>query len=200
MELRESGITDRETLSALETIPREIFIPETFKDQAYENIALPIGNDQTISQPFVVALMTQSLEINKNHKVLELGTGSGYQTAILAKLSRRVYTIERIKKLLDNAELIFKDLRINNIVSKVGDGNKGWIEQKPFDRIIITAATKNLNNEIFSQIKDNGIIIAPMICDEKKQILKKFIKKDKKLIEKNLTEVSFVPNLSGIKN
>ena len=95
---------------------------------------------------------------------------------------------------------IFKDLRINNIVSKVGDGNKGWIEQKPFDRIIITAATKNINNEIFSQIKDNGIIIAPMICDEKKQILKKFIIKNKKLIEKNLTEVSFVPNLSGIKN
>ena len=112
MELRESGIIDNNVLSALETIPREMFIPESFKDQAYENIALPIGNDQTISQPFIVALMSQILELNKKHKVLELGTGSGYQTAILAKLSRRVYTIERIRSLLRKAELIFSNLQL----------------------------------------------------------------------------------------
>ena len=99
MELRESGITDNNTLSALELIPREKFIKDSFLDQAYENIALPIGDDQTISQPYIVALMTQNLDLNKSHKVLELGTGSGYQTAILAKLCRRVYSIERIKKL-----------------------------------------------------------------------------------------------------
>ena len=200
MELRESGITDNNILSALETIPREKFIPETFEDQAYENIALPIGNDQTISQPFIVALMTQNLELNKNLKVLELGTGSGYQTAILAKLSRRVYTIERIKSLSKKAEEIFTKLRINNIVTKIGDGNSGWKEQKPFDRIIITAATNNLSNEIIDQTKEGGIIIVPIIINNNKQILKKFIRKSNNLIEKDLTEVSFVPNLSGIKN
>ena len=144
MELRELGITNNQTLSALETIPRDLFISSTFKDQAYENIALPIEKEQTISQPFIVALMTQNLELNKKHKVLELGTGSGYQTAILAKLSRRVYTIERIQALLEKSQKIFMKLNINNIVTKLGDGNKGWIEQKPFDRIIITAATKIL--------------------------------------------------------
>lgn len=200
MELRESGIIDNNVLSALETIPREMFIPESFKDQAYENIALPIGNDQTISQPFIVALMSQILELNKKHKVLELGTGSGYQTAILAKLSRRVYTIERIRSLLRKAELIFSNLRINNIVSKVADGNDGWIEQKPFDRIIITAATKNLSDGITSQIKNGGIIVVPIIVNDNKQVLKKFVKKNNKLIEKNITQVSFVPNLSGIKD
>ena len=200
MELRDSGITDNDTLSALETIPREKFILNSFKDQAYENIALPIGSDQTISQPLIVALMTQNLELNKRHKVLELGTGSGYQTAILSKLSRRVYTIERIRELKIQAEKIFINLNINNIVSKVGDGNNGWIEQKPFDRIIITAATKSLSNEIKDQLKDNGIIVAPMKLNNGKQVLKKFIKKNEKIIEKNIAEVKFVPNLSGIEN
>ena len=199
MELRDSGITDNDTLSALETIPREKFILNSFKDQAYENIALPIGSDQTISQPLIVALMTQNLELNKRHKVLELGTGSGYQTAILSKLSRRVYTIERIRELKIQAEKIFINLNINNIVSKVGDGNNGWIEQKPFDRIIITAATKSLSNEIKDQLKDNGIIVAPMKLNNGKQVLKKFIKKNNFFEEKKIADVSFVPNLKGIK-
>lgn len=199
MELRDSGITDKDTLSALETIPREKFILNSFNDQAYENIALPIGNDQTISQPLIVALMTQNLELNKKHKVLELGTGSGYQTAILSKLSRRVYTIERIRELNIQAEKIFVELNINNIVSKVGDGNKGWIEQKPFDRIIITAATRNLSNEIKDQLKNDGIIIAPMKLKNGKQVLKKFIKKNNLFEENDIADVSFVPNLKGIK-
>ena len=200
MELRDQGITDSSTLSALEVKPREFFVPDNFQDQTYENIALPIGNDQTISQPFIVALMTQSLELKKSHKVLELGTGSGYQTAILSKLSRRVYSVERIKNLLMKAEKIFFRLKINNIVTKIGDGNKGWIEQKPFDRIIITAATHKLSNDIIDQVKNDGIIVSPMIQKNGKQILKKFIKKNTKLIEKDITEVLFVPNLSGIKN
>tara|TARA_Y100000590_G_scaffold467662_1_gene647311 strand:- start:18348 stop:18950 length:603 start_codon:yes stop_codon:yes gene_type:complete len=200
MELRESGITDSKVLSVIEKIPRMNFIPETFKHQAYENIALPIGNDQTISQPLIVALMTQNLELIKTHKVLELGTGSGYQTAILSKLCRRVYTIERIKELSIKAENTLKDLKITNVVTKVGDGNKGWFEQRPFDRIIITAATKELSKNIISQIKDEGIIIAPMIGEDGKQILKKFIRKDKKIISQNITEVIFVPNLPGSVN
>ena len=198
MELRELGITNNQTLSALETIPRDLFISSTFKDQAYENIALPIEKEQTISQPYIVALMTQNLKLNKKHKVLELGTGSGYQTAILAKLSRRVYTIERIQALLEKSQKIFMKLNINNIVTKLGDGNKGWIEQKPFDRIIITAATKNISLEIIDQTKEGGIIVAPIIINNKKQILRKFTRVKNKLLEEDITEVSFVPNISGV--
>ena len=144
LELRNAGISDSNVLSAIEKIPREIFIPNHFRNQAYENIALPIGKNQTISQPYIVALMTQSLELKKNHKILELGTGSGYQSAILSLLTRRVYTIERIKSLLVKAESKFKELKLTNIVTKHGDGNFGWSEQKPFDRIIFTAATNEI--------------------------------------------------------
>ena len=199
LELRESGISNVDVLSAIEKIPREYFIPENFKNQAYENIALPIGNNQTISQPYIVALMTQNLELKKTHKVLELGTGSGYQSSILSLLVRRVYTIERIKSLSVKAENNFKKLKLTNIVTKHGDGNLGWPEQIPFDRIIITAATKKIPNEIFDHINDNGIIIVPII-DGSNQILKKFMKKNKEIKEENLTDVIFVPNLKGVKD
>ena len=199
LELRESGIVDSNVLSAIEKIPREIFIPDNFRNQAYENIALPIGNDQTISQPFIVALMTEKLELNQKHKVLELGTGSGYQCSILSILARRVYTIERIKSLLINAENNFKKLKLTNIVTKHGDGNKGWLEQIPFDRVIFTAATKEISDDIFNHINENGIIVAPIIIGNK-QILKKFKKIDKKIIEEDITNVLFVPNLRGIKD
>lgn len=199
LELRNAGISNSNVLSAIEKIPREIFIPDNFRNQAYENIALPIGNDQTISQPYIVALMTQSLELEKNHKVLELGTGSGYQCAILSLLTRRVYTVERIKSLLVKAELKFKKLKLTNIVTKHGDGNLGWKEQIPFDRIIFTAATKEISNIFFDYISENGIIVAPMIIGTK-QILKKYIKKKGNIVKENLADVLFVPNLSGIKD
>ena len=199
LELRESGISDSNVLSAIEKIPREIFIPKNFRNQAYENIALPIGNDQTISQPYIVALMTQELNLEKNHKVLELGTGSGYQCAILSLLARRIYTIERIKSLLVNAENIFKNLKLTNIVTKHDDGNLGWKEQIPFDRVIFTAATKQIDKNFFDHIDEDGILIAPII-DNSNQILKKFIKKNGKIIEKTLTNVIFVPNLKGVKD
>ena len=197
LELRELGISDSKTLSALEKIPREIFIPKTFPNQAYENIALPIGDEQTISQPVVVALMTEALELTKTHKVLEIGTGCGYQTSIISLLSRRIYTIERIKSLLVNAENNFKLLKLSNIVSKHADGNLGWQEQIPFDRIIFTAATKEISNTIMDHIKENGIIVAPMINNDK-QILTKFIKKNNKLISEKISDVLFVPNVSGV--
>ena len=197
LELRELGISDSKTLSALEKIPREIFIPKTFRNQAYENIALPIADEQTISQPLVVALMTEALELTKSHKVLEIGTGSGYQTSILSFLSRRIYTIERIKSLLVNAENNFKLLKLSNIVSKHADGNLGWQEQIPFDRIIFTAATKEISETIMHHIKENGIIVAPMINNDK-QILTKFIKKNNKLISEKISDVLFVPNVSGV--
>ncbi len=197
LELREAGITNSKVLSALEIIPREKFIPENYKHQAYENIALPISDNQTISQPYVVAKMTELLEIEKNHKVLEIGTGSGYQCAILSKLARRVYTIERIKNLYEKSIKIFEELKLNNIVTKYEDGNNGWKEQIPFDRIIFTAATKKISEVIFSHISENGIIVCPLIKNEK-QIIIKYIKKNKKIISEQYDDVLFVPNLSGI--
>ena len=197
LELRESGISDAKILSAIEKIPREKFIPENFRNQAYDNLALPIGDNQTISQPFVVAKMTQLLELESKHKVLEIGTGSGYQSAVLSKLVRRVYTIERIKNLSIKAENIFKELKISNIVTKYADGNLGWKEQIPFDRIIITAATSNISKEISSQIDEGGIIVSP-INSKNKQIIIKYKKINNVLESKTYDDVLFVPNLSGI--
>ncbi len=197
LELRESGINDPKVLSAIEKIPREDFIPENFRNQAYENIALPIGDNQTISQPFVVAKMTQILNVNNTHKILEIGTGSGYQCSVLALLSRRVYTIERIKNLKLNAEKIFSKLKITNIVTKYADGNLGWKEQIPFDRIIFTAATSKISNHIFMHIKEGGIIVSPMI-KKNKQILVKFTKLDNQIIHEEFDDVLFVPNLDNV--
>ena len=199
LELRNWGITDPDVLSVIEKIPREIFVSKNFRHQAYENIALPIDREQTISQPYIVALMTQSLDLNKKHKVLEIGTGSGYQTSVLSLLSRRVYTIERIKSLLVGAENIFKKLKLTNIVTKHGDGNAGWTEQNPFDRIIFTAATEGINEKFFDCLKNKGIIIAPIIRGSK-QILKKFIKTNNKIETEKLSDVLFVPNLTGMKD
>jgi protein-L-isoaspartate(D-aspartate) O-methyltransferase len=199
LELRESGISDTHVLSAIEKTPREIFIPDNFRNQAYENIALPIGDNQTISQPYIVALMTQSLELQKKHKVLEIGTGSGYQSSILSLLARRVYTIERIKSLLVKAETNFKELKLTNIVIKHDDGNLGWKEQIPFDRIIFTAAINEISNNFFDHIDENGIIVAPIVSSSK-QILKKFTKKNDAILTEVLAEVLFVPNLKGVIN
>ena len=199
LELRESGISDTHVLSAIEKTPREIFIPDNFRNQAYENIALSIGDNQTISQPYIVALMTQSLELQKKHKVLEIGTGSGYQSSILSLLARRVYTIERIKSLLVKAETNFKELKLTNIVTKHADGNLGWKEQIPFDRIIFTAAINEISNNFFDHIDENGIIVAPIVSSSK-QILKKFTKKNDAILTEVLAEVLFVPNLKGVIN
>ncbi len=197
LELREAGINDSKVLSALEKIPREKFVPENFRNQAYDNIALPINENQTISQPFIVAKMTQLLEIQKTNKILEIGTGSGYQTAILSLLSRRVYTIERIKSLLNKAEIIFENLKLTNIVTKYADGNLGWKEQIPFNRIIFTAATSKIPNDFFKHIEEGGIIVCPVIKGTK-QCLIKFKKINNKITEDIYDNVVFVPNLQGI--
>ena len=197
LELRESGISDAKVLSAIEKIPREKFISEAYRNQAYENIALPIENNQTISQPYVVARMTALLDVKSNHKVLEIGTGSGYQCAVLSILSRRVYTIERIKNLHESSKNIFEKLKLTNIVSKYDDGNNGWVEQIPFDRIIFTAASKKINNEIFSHIKNEGIIVCPIVKNDK-QILVKYTKQNNKIISNEYDDVLFVPNLQGV--
>ena len=196
LELRESGIVDSKVLSAIEKIPRENFIPENFRNQAYENIALPIAENQTISQPFIVAKMTQLLQLNKSHKVLEIGTGSGYQSSILSLLSRRVYTIERIKLLLIQAENIFSKLKLTNIVTKHADGNFGWKEQIPFDRVIFTAATLKISDQFIEHISEGGIIVCPII-KKNKQILVRYKKNNNKISSEEFDNVLFVPNLLG---
>lgn len=196
LELRESGISNSRVLSAIEKIPREKFISENYRNQAYENIALPIENNQTISQPYVVAKMTELLNVNLNHKVLEIGTGSGYQCAILSHLSRRVYTIERIKNLYDKSLSVFEKLNLTNIVTKYDDGNKGWEEQIPFDRIIFTAATDNISDKIFSHIDNEGIIVCPIV-KKNKQVIVRYRKMNNEIITEEFDDVLFVPNIRG---
>lgn len=195
MELRGQGITDAKVLGAIERVPREAFVPDTFKDQAYENMALPIGSGQTISQPAVVAFMTQELKIGDRMKVLEIGTGSGYQAAVLAKLCRRLYSIERHRELLLDAERKFRELRINNITAKAGDGTKGWPEQAPFDRIIVTAAaTRDIPHALLDQLAPDGLMIAPMGDTARDQHLYRFsFDADGNLKQEKMWPVRFVP-------
>jgi protein-L-isoaspartate(D-aspartate) O-methyltransferase len=195
MELRGKGITDAKVLGAIERVPREAFVPDTFKDQAYENMALPIGSGQTISQPAVVAFMTQELQIVDRMKVLEIGTGSGYQAAVLAKLCRRLYSIERHRDLLLDAERKFRELRINNITAKTGDGTKGWPEQAPFDRIIVTAAaTRDIPHALLDQLALDGLMIAPMGDTARDQHLYRFsFNVDGQIEREKMWPVRFVP-------
>ena len=200
MELRQQGITDKAVLSAIERVPREVFVPEAFHDQAYENTALPIGHGQTISQPSVVAYMTQALELGPRMKVLEIGTGCGYQAAVLAQLCRRVYTIERYRELLREADQRFRDLRINNVTTKWGDGTKGWPEQAPFDRMILTAAAPEVPPALFEQLGDNGILIAPVGRTSYEQVLTRYRRSGDAVESETLWPVRFVPLLGGTVN
>jgi protein-L-isoaspartate(D-aspartate) O-methyltransferase len=198
MALRRSGITDTAVLAAIERIPREDFVPEAFHDQSYEDKALPIGQGQTISQPQIVALMTQALEVTPRHKVLEIGTGSGYQTAVLSRLARRVYTIERHRPLLQEAEQRFAGLRIHNITSIAGDGMKGWPAQSPFDRIIITAAAAELPETLLAQLGVGGIMVLPIGPERGDQELFKLRRTEQGIESEKLCDVRFVPLLPGV--
>ena len=162
MALRNRGIRDTSVLAAMERVPREIFVDQAFAAQAYADQSLPIECGQTISQPFVVAYMTEKLRIDDRMKVLEIGTGSGYQTAVLSHLCRRVYTIERYRTLLQDAELRFQQLGLSNVTAMVGDGTKGWPAQAPFDRIIVTAAAREIPRTLVEQLKPDGILVAPV--------------------------------------
>ncbi len=197
MDLRQQGIIDTSVLGAIERVPREAFVPAQFQDKSYENVALPIGNGQTISQPYIVALMTQALCLDKSHKVLEIGTGSGYQTAILAKLCRRVYTIERIPELLVGAEVLFQKLRIRNYTAAATDGTKGWPAQAPFARIIVTAAAANEvpPQTLMEQLDDGGIMICPVTKPDKTQWLIKIMRVLGQFYTEDLCPVRFVPLL-----
>ena len=196
--LKQKGIKNNEVLKIMKKIPRHIFVDEAISNQAYDNTALPIGSNQTISQPLIVAKMTELL-ISKNPKrILEIGTGSGYQAVVLSQFAQKVFTIERIKTLHDEAKRIFKILNIHNIYSKHSDGNNGWPEKACFDAIIYTAAANTISTSISLQLCDNGILLAP-VCVGSKQILREYLKKDNKLIYVDHGEVNFVPLLSGKK-
>ncbi|MBH71613.1 MAG: protein-L-isoaspartate O-methyltransferase [Pelagibacteraceae bacterium] len=195
--LRKLGVTNHNVLSILEKIPREEFIDKDLNYKAYQNKALPIDCNQTISQPAVVAKMTELLEPKQNSNVLEIGTGSGYQTAILSKLFKRIYTIERHNLLLEKAKKVLNKLKITNIVFYHGDGLEGWPAKFAFDRIIITAVSNSLPKKIIEQLSDNGILVLPLIRGGE-QYISKVVKKNKKLIIEKSWRVRFVPLVSGI--
>jgi protein-L-isoaspartate(D-aspartate) O-methyltransferase len=198
LSLRSAGITDTAVLSAIERVPRELFVLETFRDQAYENTALPIGHGQTLSQPQVVASMIEALELNDRMKILEVGTGSGYHAAILAQLCRRVYTIERHRPLLAEAERQFAELGLHNITTRAGDGTLGWPEQAPFDRISVTAAAGTLPDVLLDQLAVGGIIVLPVGGRDHVQVLKQIRRTEEGYDIRDMMKVRFVPLLSGL--
>jgi protein-L-isoaspartate(D-aspartate) O-methyltransferase len=198
MELRRYGIVDARVLGALERIPREMFVPPTFADQAYENIALPIGHGQTVSQPLVVARMTEALEVGARHKILEIGTGSGYQAAVLARLCRRLFSIERHRDLLREAEQRLAKLRIHNVTLRFGDGTKGWAEQAPFDRIIVTAAAPELPAVLSDSLAVGGVLVAPVGDNRRDQQLLRIRRQESGFATEELGAVRFVPLVAGL--
>jgi protein-L-isoaspartate(D-aspartate) O-methyltransferase len=198
MELRRAGIGDARVLGAIERTPREKFVPASFEDQAYENVALPIGNGQTVSQPYVVALMTEKLELGERQTVLEIGTGSGYQTAVLASLCRRVFSIERHRELLRDAERRFEELRLRNIVCRFGDGTKGWPEQAPYDRVIVTAAAPEVPSTLIDGLAPGGVLVAPVGEDHRDQQLVRIRRNNDRLSTEDLGLVRFVPLVAGL--
>lgn len=191
MELRRAGIGDQKVLAAMERTPREMFVSEDFSARAYQNIALPIACGQTISQPYVVAYMTEQLALHSRCKVLEIGTGSGYQTAILSRLARRVYTIERHGELSRQAEERFRFLNLMNITTRIGNGASGWPEQVKFDRILVTAAAKTVD-PLISQLGEGGVLVAP-VSYGKEHRLEKITRLDSGKNREILLPVRFVP-------
>ncbi len=204
MHLRSMGITDTNVLSAIEKVPRDEFVPSAVLDQAWDDTALPIGRGQTISQPFVVAAMTEGLELSDRDKVLEIGTGCGYQTAILAHLCRRVYTIERHKPLLEEAEKRLEKLKLRNVTAIAADGMKGWPkingqDQAPFDKIIVTAAAADKPPQaLLDQLKVGGIMVIP-VGGSGDQSLRRYRKESEETFAvKDLLPVRFVPLLPDV--
>ena len=195
-ELRGQGIADPDVLSAIERVPREMFVPEAFRSRANDNDALPIGHGQTISQPVVVAYMTGELELGGRMKVLEIGTGSGYQAAVLSRLCRRVYTVERYRALLRQAERRFDELRFSNITTRWDDGSRGWPEVAPFERIIVTAAAVDVPPVLLDQLAPDGIMILPVGGDDEDQQLLKCRKRGEEVEYETLWPVRFVPLLA----
>ncbi len=198
MDLRRDGITDTKVLSAMEGIPREKFVPAALKSRAYENTALPISFNQTVSQPTVVARMATALELGDRLKLLEIGTGSGYNAAVLSRLVRRVYTIERFRPMVLGAEAIFSDLGLHNITAILGDGMRGWSPQAPFDRICVTAAAPEPPAQLIDQLAEGGIMVMPVGGPHQVQTLMRYRKRESRILEEPLDQVRFVPLIADV--
>jgi protein-L-isoaspartate(D-aspartate) O-methyltransferase len=185
------GIGDQRVLEAMRKVPRHLFVSEALQDQAYGDFPLPIGEGQTISQPYIVAEMTQALDLKADDCVLEIGTGSGYQTAILAELVFKVYTVERIRKLLIAARKIFDQLQYHNVVAKWSDGTLGWADAAPFDAIVVTAGSPGVPQVLVDQLKEGGRLVIP-VGGEHSQNLVKLVKTSAGVRETNLGGCRFV--------
>jgi protein-L-isoaspartate(D-aspartate) O-methyltransferase len=190
------GVKDERVLNAFRQVPRHLFVDEVLYHQAYDDYPLPIGQDQTISQPYIVAAMTEYLDVQENYKILEIGTGSGYQTAILAKLAKMVYTVERIEELSLRARKILNRLGYKNIRYKIDDGSLGWKEFAPYDRIIVTAASEFMPNSLQEQLVENGRIVIP-IGQGFSQALTLGVKSDGRLRQRKIFDCVFVPLVSN---
>ena len=196
--LRSKGVTDTHVLSAMEKIDRGLFVRGLFAERAYEDMPLPIACGQTISQPSVVGLMTQALDLSPRHKVLEVGTGSGYQAAILSQLARRVYTVERHKTLVNEAKALFEALDYSNIIPILSDGSRGLPDQAPFDRIIVTAAAEDPPSPLLAQLKVGGIMVVPVGQSDTVQNLIRVTRTEDGYHYDDLRAVRFVPLVEGL--
>jgi protein-L-isoaspartate(D-aspartate) O-methyltransferase len=189
--LRSMGMSDENVLKAMEKTPRHQFVPHGLEHQAYDEKALPIGFGQTISHPYTVALMTQTLQIQKDHKILEIGTGSGYQTAVLAELGARVYTIEKVKNLGIQARKRLEALK-HHVITRIGDGSFGWPNYAPYDSIIVTAGAPVIPDNLISQLKENGKLLIP-VGDKDEQMLTLYIKQENSVKVMDIEKLKFVP-------
>ena len=194
--LREGGIESDRVLEVIGQVPRHIFLDEALSHRAYEDTSLPIGHGQTLSQPYIVARMTELLLAHAPQRVLELGTGSGYQTAVLSQLFPEIYSVERIRPLQDRARDRLRQLNVRNVLLKHADGGMGWPERGPFDGIIVTAAPVEVPRELLDQLADGGVLIAPV--GEENQVLVEIIRKGNRFERHNLEPVHFVPLLGGV--
>lgn len=198
MELRRQGVSNGAVLDAMERTPREMFVPEALRSRAFENTALPIDCGQTISQPLIVGFMSQALRLDKRMIVLEIGTGSGYQAAVLARLARRVYTVERHRPLLREAQARFDALQLHNISTRIGDGYKGWPEQAPFKRILVTAAAGTPPPLLLEQLAVGGFMLIPIGAAWEAQDIVRIVRTASGYDYEKLLPVRFVPMVSGI--
>ncbi|MEM6683128.1 MAG: protein-L-isoaspartate(D-aspartate) O-methyltransferase [Pseudomonadota bacterium] len=191
--LRSGGVTRPDVLDAIATVPRDQFIDEEMADYAWDNLALPIGDEQTISQPLMVGLMTQALDVGPTDKVLEIGTGSGYQCAVLSKLARRVFSIERFENLYKKATNRFEALRLRNIVCRLDNGWRGWPEQAPFSRILVTAAAEELPQMLWQQLGEGGHMVVPIGQQGQAQDVVKISRINGTMMRELVTPAKFVP-------
>jgi protein-L-isoaspartate(D-aspartate) O-methyltransferase len=199
LRLRRAGVTDQRVLQAIESVPRDVFVPAESRVDAYSpERALPIDCGQTISAPVIVGMMTAALDLHERDRVLEVGTGTGYQTAVLSKLCRRVYTIDRFRTLVAAAESRFKTLKLDNITAWIGDGMKGWPEQAPFDRIIVTAAGEDIPEALIEQLRPGGVMVIPIGPQYGVQKLLKIVRTESGYERTDLADVRFVPLIPGV--